>query len=76
LAAGKCLIGAQKGVLNRILGVLGMAQEPARKIVCGIKVRQHLPLEVSVWWPFEQDQRPGGLSCETLDQTKLFPGRS
>ena len=66
----------QEGVLNRVLRILGIAHEPARKIVCGVEMRQHMPLEFLVWRPFEQGERPRGLTCETLEQTKLFPRRS
>jgi hypothetical protein len=45
MKAGEGLVGAQKSVLDRILGVVIVAQEPARQVVGGVQMREHEALK-------------------------------
>ncbi len=60
--------------MNRILRVLAVAHQPARKIVGSIEMRQHLPLEILFRLLIEHDLFPIlGHMWKTLRQAKLFP---
>src|SRR5438045_7233302 len=71
--------GAQKGVLDDVLGVMVVARQPAGQIVCSIQVRHNQLLETCLSILFFHSFFPPGKFTVILTKTRfatvLFPSR-